>query len=68
MSRLKKIGLILILSGVVMFLFGGYIMTYQGKSLSEAASTFGFLSFILWLPTIITGIILMSQKSSSTKK
>jgi hypothetical protein len=56
-------GFVIILLGICMFWFGVYMFTYQGSGHSNAfmeiESKIGMYSFFLWMPTIITGIILV---------
>jgi hypothetical protein len=58
----KTIGVILIILGIAMLVFGTSIFGYQGKRLSQIISDLGFFSFILWLPTIIVGIVFIGVK------
>ncbi len=62
MSRNRKIGLVLIILGLLMAVFGASMFSYQGKPLNPIADTLGIFSFILWLPTVITGIVFMRSK------
>ena len=59
MSTYQKIGIITLLLGIGMFLFGASMFTYQGPTLNPIVSKLGMYSFFFWLPTIITGIILL---------
>jgi len=65
MSRLKIVGLILIALAVVMLFFGAAMFSYSGSPLNPIISDLGECSFILWLPTLIVGIILLAMKSKS---
>lgn len=42
-----------------MFFFGVSMFTYQGNNLNSLVNKAGMYSFVLWLPTIVTGIILI---------
>jgi len=68
MSKFKIIGLSLILLGVGMFLFGASMFSYTGTNLDPVISKLGMYSFFLWLPTIITGVLLMCYKKTVIKK
>ncbi len=48
----------MIIMGVIMLFVGGSLFGYQGPSLNPIISDIGMYSFLLWLPTLITGIIL----------
>ncbi|AFD05231.1 hypothetical protein Solca_0074 [Solitalea canadensis DSM 3403] len=60
----KKIGIILTVLGLLMFVAGVSMFTYQGKPLSPFLSKIGMYSFILWFPVVIIGIILIIKKKS----
>lgn len=47
-----------------MLLFGGSLYGYHGPRLNPVISDLGQVSFMLWLPTLIVGIILMSTKTT----
>ncbi len=55
-------GLLIIILGIAMLLFGSYMFSYQGKSLNPDISKLGMYSFFLWLPTIIVGIIIIVKR------
>ena len=59
---IQKIGIGLIILGVLMLLVGGSLFSYQGERLTPIISDIGMISFMFWLPTLITGIILASRK------
>ncbi len=59
MTRNRIIGICLIVLGIVMLFFGASMFSYQGNNLNPLLSKAGMYSFILWLPAIIIGIILM---------
>lgn len=59
MSRNAKIGLCILLLGVGMFLLGASLFSYSGPALNPLVSEAGMWAFILWLPTIIIGIVFM---------
>lgn len=63
MTTNRKIGLALIVIGIAILLFGASIFTYQGPDLSPIVSTIGLVSFLLWLPTLITGIVFVFWKT-----
>ena len=65
MTNYRKIGIIMIIVGVIMFFVGASLFSYQGKPLNPIISDVGMYSFILWLPTIITGAILLLIKKKS---
>ena len=58
----RKIGTGLIILAIAMFLVGGSLFSYQGERLNPIISDVGMFSFMLWLPTLIVGIILVSRK------
>jgi hypothetical protein len=58
MSRIRITGLILFLLGIGMLIFGAGMFTYRGEALTPFVSMLGELSFILWAPILIAGIIL----------
>ena len=51
-----KVGCSFLIIGIVMFFIGSSIFTYQGKSF-YGMNTIGEISFVLWLPMIIFGVI-----------
>lgn len=55
----SKIALWIIGLGVIMFFTGAGIFTYQGKALHPIVSKIGMWSFILWLPMVILGLVLL---------
>ena len=65
MTIQRKIGTGLIILGVGMLLTGGSLFSYQGPRLNPIISDIGMISFMLWLPTLIVGIILVARRQSS---
>jgi len=55
----KKIGIAIILLAVAMFVLGMSLFSYQGPALNPVISKIGMWSFLLWIPTIILGAILI---------
>jgi hypothetical protein len=62
MSRVRIIGILVLLLGIFMFGFGITMFSWAGP-LNPIISKLGMYSFFLWLPTIITGIVLIFQKT-----
>jgi len=62
MTIYRKIGIGMIITGIIMLFVGGSLFTYQGERLNPIISDIGMYSFLLWLPIIITGIILTRIK------
>jgi hypothetical protein len=58
MTTNRKSGIGILLLGIMMFVFGVYMFTYRG-SVSPIISKMGMYCFFLWLPTIITGIVMI---------
>jgi len=56
MTILRKIGLGIIVLGVIMFLIGASMFTYRG-GINPFISKVGLFSFVFWLPAIILGSI-----------
>lgn len=65
MTTKRKIGTVLIILGVAMFLTGGSLFSYQGPRLNPIISDIGMISFMLWLPTLIIGIVLVTRRQAS---
>jgi len=63
MTIYRKLGTALIILGVVMLLIGGSLFSYHGERLNPIISDIGMISFMLWLPTLIVGVILVSRKA-----
>ncbi len=61
MKTQRKIGLALIILGVIMFIVGASMFSYTGE-INPIISGIGECSFLGWLPTIILGIILSKKK------
>lgn len=59
MKANQVIGICLIILGIAMLFFGASMFTYRGNNLSPIVSKAGMYSFMLWLPTIIVGIIFL---------
>jgi hypothetical protein len=68
MSKLRIIGLSIILLGISMFILGVSGFSYQGKGLNPINSDLGMISFILWLPAVVVGIIMMRSGRKSRGK
>lgn len=65
MSKYQVFGLVVIILGIGMFLYGVSMFTYQGPPLNPIVSKIGEYSFFLWLPTIVIGICLLFIKKRS---
>jgi hypothetical protein len=63
MKKKTIIGLLLIVLGVAMLMFGASMFTYQGNSLNAIVSKLGMYCFFLWLPVIIIGIVFITVRS-----
>ena len=59
MTIYQKIGIGVTILGIGMFVLGASLFTYQGERLNPIISDIGMYSFLLWLPTLITGLILV---------
>jgi hypothetical protein len=68
MSRLTIAGLILIVIGFGMFIFGVSMFSYQGAPLNPIVSKLGMYSFFLWAPIILIGIALLITAFLARKK
>jgi hypothetical protein len=53
-----KIGGLLIILGMVMFVIGVSLFSYTGH-INPMIKSFGEISFLGWLPTIMIGIIIL---------
>ena len=62
MNRYQKIGILIIVTGIGMFVLGVSMFTYRGPILNPFISKMGMYSFFLWLPAIILGIVFMFLK------
>lgn len=62
MTTSRKVGTVLIILGIAMLVFGASLFSYQGPRLNQTVSDLGQFSFMLWLPTLIFGIVLVSRK------
>ncbi len=58
MTANRKIGVCLLLLGVGMFVLGVSMFSYRGN-VSPIVSKMGMYSFFLWLPTLITGVVMI---------
>jgi hypothetical protein len=67
MSRLKVIGLVLILIGIGMLLIGGSLFTYSGPPLNPIINNLGKYSFLFWLPVLIVGIAVFTWPQKRKK-
>ena len=68
MSKLKKIGLLILISGIIMLMIGGSMFTYSGKPLNPVINIIGAISFFTWLPAIIVGIAILTWPQKRNKK
>ncbi|MCK3685813.1 hypothetical protein [Maribellus sp. YY47] len=59
MTTTRKIGIGLSILGALMFLTAASLFTYRG-SINPIVSKIGMYSFMLWLPAIILGVILIA--------
>jgi len=57
MNKITIIGLVIIVLGIGMLLFGASIFTYSGPPLNPIVSELGEFSFFCWLPAIFIGIV-----------
>jgi hypothetical protein len=55
------VGTALIILGIAMLILGASLFSYQGPRLNQTISDLGQFSFMLWLPTLIFGIVLVSR-------
>ena len=62
MTIYRKIGIAVIILGIAMFVVGVSLFTYHGKRLNPIISDLGKYAFLLWLPTLISGIILTLKR------
>jgi hypothetical protein len=67
MTTYRKVGTGIIILGIAMFLFGASLFSYQGPRLHPIISDVGQFSFMLWLPRLILGIILVSRKRTQRR-
>ena len=68
MTTYRKLGAGLVILAVAMLLVGGSLFGYQGKRLNPIISDIGMISFVLWLPTLIVGIIMVSRKTPRKRR
>jgi len=64
MSKRQIFGIVIIILGIGMLLYGVSMFAYQGPPLSSIVSEIGEYSFVFWLPMIIVGICLLTIKKS----
>ncbi len=62
MSKCQFVGIVVVILGIAMFLYGVSLFAYQGPRLSTFEIKAGEYSFVLWLPTIIIGVCLLFVK------
>lgn len=58
MTSTRKLGIGISILAAFMFIIGASVFTYRGN-INPVVSKIGMFSFMLWLPTIIVGIILV---------
>jgi len=61
MTLTRRLGIGCIVLAIAMFLIGGYLFSYQGEALNPIIRNIGMLCFMLWLPTLIIGIVIVSN-------
>jgi hypothetical protein len=64
MTIIGKIGIGFILTGIIMFFIMGSMFSYMGD-ISPTIKLIGEISFVLWLPSIVLGIILLLKKKNN---
>jgi hypothetical protein len=67
MTTQKKIGTVLVILGIAMLFTGGSLFSYQGPRLNPIINDIGMISFMLWLPTLIVGIVLVTRRQSAKR-
>lgn len=67
MSKCQIVGIVVVVLGIGMFLYGVSLFTYQGPPLSSFEIKMGEYSFVLWLPAIIIGVCLLFIKKQQVK-
>ncbi len=67
MTTKRNIGTGLIILAVSMFIIGVSLFSYQGPKLSPILSDIGMISIVLWLPTLIAGIVLAARRQTSRR-
>lgn len=55
----RVIGVVLIISGISVLVFGLLIFRYRPTQLHSIVSDFGVLSFIIWLSIVVAGIMFL---------
>lgn len=58
MTIVRKFGIGMVIMGGLMFFLAASVFTYRGN-INPIVSNTGMYSFVLWLPTIIMGLILV---------
>ncbi len=59
-------GLLIVILGIGMFIFGILMFSYQGANLSPVVSKLGMYSFFWWLPITIIGIVIAVSKDKNS--
>jgi|WetSurMetagenome_2_1015567.scaffolds.fasta_scaffold1468110_1 hypothetical protein len=57
MRIIYKLGIVVIILGVLMFILAASTFSYTGN-INPWLSKIGMISFVIWLPTLLIGIIL----------
>jgi len=60
MRKTTIAGIIILILGIGMFMFGVSMFCYEGPTLNPIVSSLGKYSFFFWLPTIIVGIAFLT--------
>jgi len=61
MKKQRKIGIALIILGVILFIVGASVFSYRGE-INPIVSGIGEYSFIAWLPIVILGFVVSRKK------
>jgi len=61
-NKNKIYGWVIIVLGISMLIVGASLFGYHGPRLNYIVSQIGMYSFLLWLPTIIVGIVIINVK------
>jgi len=67
MNKITLTGLIILILGIAMLLFGAAMFCYSGPTLNPIVSSLGKYSFFFWLPTIIVGIAFLTWPKKRKK-
>ncbi|MCE4566368.1 hypothetical protein INQ51_18755 [Maribellus sp. CM-23] len=67
MTSTRKLGIAISILAALMFIIGASVFTYRGN-INPVVSKIGMFSFMLWLPTIIVGVILVAVGKKRNKK